>query len=195
MRRRHNVSLAYLFMAVCQLRCSCYTSTASAFAFPSSVSTGRLGCALGAVPSTDFQMVPPEFEPNHPHFFQRQLDLCRRIVTEDATTSYLDGDRIGVLPERHRFVEHPRCTARFGEALLHARDHASSDNEYKIAIYNAQSLVDYVESSLDESNNTLAVRNGLINDIAECLSTSSLYQFRNYNSNVTHQIQILLRAI
>jgi len=166
-------------MAICQLWCSCYTSTASAFAFQSSDSTGRLGGALDALPSTDFQMVlPPEFEPNHPHFFQRQLDLCRRIIKEDATASYLEGDQIGVLPERHRFLEHSRCTARFGEALLHARDHASSDDEYKLAIYNAQSLVDYVETTIVKSNNTLAVRNGLINDIAECLSTSSLYQFR-----------------
>jgi hypothetical protein len=119
-----------------------------------------------------------EFEPNHPNFFQRQLDLCRRVITEDTNSSYLLGDLIGMPPERHRFVEHSRCTARFGEVLLHARDHASSDNEYKLAIYNAQSVVDYVETTLHESNNTLSVRNGLVDDVAGALSAETLYQFR-----------------
>ena len=162
--------------------CLASYGAASAFAFLSSDSTGKLGSALNAVSSTDLQMVPPEFEPNHPHFFQRQLDLCRRIISEDANASYLKGDQIGVLSERHRFVEHPRCTARFGEALLHARDHASSDDEYKLAIYNAQSLVDYVERALHKSNNTLNVRNGLANDIAEGVTIENgIVKYSNLN--------------
>lgn len=154
--------------------CSCCTSSASAFAFPRSDSAET----LGAVPSPDFHKVPPEFEPNHSSFFHRQLELCRRIITEDSNTFYLSGDKIGVPTERNRFVEHSRCTARFGEVLLHARGHASSDDEYKLAIYNAQSVVDYVDTTLRESNNTFAVRHGLADDIAGCLSTRSLFQFR-----------------
>jgi hypothetical protein len=80
-------------------------------------------------------------------------------------------------------VEHSRCTARFGEVLLHARDHASSDNEYKLAIYNAQSLVDYVETTLRSSNNTIAVRNGLVDDVAVALSAQTLFQFRKRQLN------------
>ena len=177
MRRRchHESIVACLFIVItCQLWCSCYTSSASAFAFLRSDGSGR----PGAVPSTNVQMVTSEFEPNHPYFFQRQLELCHRIVTEDSTTAYLLGDKVGVHPERHRFVEHSRCTARFGEVLLHARDHASSNDEYNLAIYNAQSLVDYIDKSLDKSNNTVPVRCGLADDIARCLSTRSMYQFR-----------------
>ena len=154
--------------------CSCHTSSASAFAFLRSDGTDR----VGVVPSSNFHTVPPQFEPNHPSFFQRQLEICRRIITEDSNTFYLSGDKVGMRAERHRFVEHSRCTARFGEVLLHARDHASSDDEYKLAIYNAESVVNYVETTLRESNNTFAVRSGLADDIAGCLSTRSLFQFR-----------------
>ena len=168
-------------MAICQQwSSSSDTSQASAFAFFLR-SAGRLGRPLAAA-SPDLLTVttlPLEFEPNHVHFFQRQLELCRRIITEDTQFSYLLGeDQIGLPPERHRFVEHSRCTARFGEVLMHARDHASSDNDYKLAVHNSQSLLDYVETTLEESNNTLAVRNGLVDDIAGCLSTQTLYQFR-----------------
>ena len=170
-------------MAICQQwSSSSDTSQASAFAFFLR-SAGRLGRPLAAA-SPDLLTVttlPPEFEPNHVHFFQRQLELCRRIITEDTQFSYLLGeDQIGLPPGRHRFVEHSRCTARFGEVLMHARDHASSDNDYKLAVHNSQSLLDYVETTLEESNNTLAVRNGLVDDIAGCLSTQTLYQFRQF---------------
>ncbi len=163
-------------LAACLLTVTCqlYASSVSAFAFLRSDSAGP----LGDVPSSNLHTMPPEFEPNHPSFFHRQLELCRRIITEDSNDFYLSGDRIGVPTERHRFVEHSRCTARFGEVLLHARDHASSDDEYKFAIYNAQSVVDYVETTLQNSNNTCVVRYGLTDDIAGCLSTRSLFQFR-----------------
>ena len=176
MRRR-----CHKLIAACVFIVTLWSSSYTSVAFVSFESLSRDGSGrLGAVPlSTDAQMtISPEFEPNDPSFFQRQLELCRRIVAEDSSTSYLLGDKVGEPAERHRFVEHSRCTARFGEILLHARDHASSDDEYKLAIYNAQSLVDYIEKSLYESNNTLTVRNGLANDIAGCLSTRSLYKFR-----------------
>ena len=45
-------------------------------------------------------------------------------------------------------------------------------------VYNAQSLVDYVETKLIESNNSLPVRYGLVDDVACSLTTTSLYKFR-----------------
>lgn len=123
----------------------------------------------------------PEFEPNRPGFFDNQLDICRSIIAEDRNSSYniiLEDDLVSAPQRRRRFKEHPRSTARFGEVLLHARDHACSKDEYKFAVYNAQSVVDYVETKLIESNNSLPVRNGLVDDVASSLTTTSLYKFR-----------------
>lgn len=85
--------------------------------------------------------------------------------------------------DRRRFIEHPRCTARFGEVLLHARDSATSSNDeqYQQAIHNARSIVEYIQSfrsKSDDSSSSLPIRKDLIADITSALTSPSIRRFR-----------------
>lgn len=160
----------------CLLLAVAFRSAAKTSSLLSVVSSDSLMITHGQEVTTTLL---PEYEPNHPSFFNYQLDLCRRIATEDANSSYSSGDRIYVSQKRQKFVEHSRCTARFGEVLWHAREYASTENEHVLAVYNAKSLIDYVEEKLVEKSNSLTVLNRLVDDVARCLSNRSLSKFRS----------------
>ena len=115
-------------------------------------------------------------------FFEEQLDICKKIVddheqnTTDRATPMINLDEKADII-RSRFKEHPRCTAKFGEALLHARD-AGSYEEYQIAVQNAQSIVQYVESCRQNSNGRHPIRKGLLGDISTALTKPETRNFR-----------------
>ena len=79
---------------------------------------------------------------------------------------------------RSRFKEHPRCTARFGEVLQHARDSAPSYEEYQKAIHNAKSIVNYIDTCMKQSNYLQPIREGLLEDITAALTSKSIREFR-----------------
>ena len=114
----------------------------------------------------------------HKHFFEKQLDVCKQIIAEHQTLQqfYENGDVQN--NTRTRFKEHPRCTARFGEVLQHARNRAISINEYENAVQNARSIVNYVDAWRHESDNIYSIREGLIADIAVMLTSHSIRKFR-----------------
>jgi len=122
-------------------------------------------------------------------FFEEQLDLCKQMIDCNGASHALVRDNdLGIIASaetRARFKEHPRCTARFGEVLMHARDNCAStqDEEYQKAIYNAQSIVNYVDACRNNynsinGNGAYPIREGLIGDIAAALTTQSLQNFR-----------------
>ncbi|KAL7551757.1 hypothetical protein ACHAWF_014946 [Thalassiosira exigua] len=144
----------------------------------------------GAPPSSSSAstaLIPPWTQSASPSdFFERQLDVCRRIVAE-AEAEDDDGPRprgrgaegkgeavAGI--RRSKFREHPRCTARFGEALLRARDGATGEDERLRAVHNARSVVDYVESRRESG--AAPIREGLIADLAAALRARPLRRFR-----------------
>lgn len=114
--------------------------------------------------------------PNHPNFFDEQLGICRLICEEASTHDNLFNART-VPTDRSRFKEHPRCTARFGEVLLHARNSASSSEEYQLAVFNAQSVLNYVDGCI-QSNARYPIRYGLIEDVANALQCTAIRKFR-----------------
>lgn len=113
-------------------------------------------------------------------FFEEQLDICRQIVVDHFDDNRFSDDVVleGEAIVRSRFREHPRCTARFGEVLLHAKNTAATSEERQNAIQNAMSIVKYVETCLEQSNNSQFIREGLIADIAAALTSQSLREFR-----------------
>ncbi|KAL9185994.1 hypothetical protein ACHAXT_005232 [Thalassiosira profunda] len=114
-------------------------------------------------------------QPTAGSFVERQLDICRRIVNDGEIS--LQSERRGG-KGRSRFKEHSRCTARFGEVLLHARNGAATADEHSCAVHNANSIVRYVEKCREASGGVHAIRRGLIADIVAALESRSLRQFR-----------------
>ncbi|KAL7543403.1 hypothetical protein ACHAXR_012820 [Thalassiosira sp. AJA248-18] len=112
-------------------------------------------------------------------FFEKQLVLCKQIAIDhdnDITNSELQLGSKG--QARTRFKEHPRCTARFGEVLLHARDWATSNEEYQYALLNARSIVNYVDACRKSSKTSCPIREGLIADVSAALTAQSIRVFR-----------------
>lgn len=130
-------------------------------------------------------------------FFEQQLEICHQIIRDHDDASK-DHDDIRIIQhdsinrqyniQRARFKEHPRCTARFGEVILHARDSATTCDDceqYQNAIHNARAVVKYIHACLairnDDDNNdatTLPIRRDLIADIVSALTSPSLRKFR-----------------
>jgi len=113
-------------------------------------------------------------------FFEQQLAICKHIISMDDLQLVHGHHGSGVEKgkPRQKFREHPRCTARFGEVLLHARDGATSPDEYQIAVHNAKSIVKYVDACRAESNSKYPVRKGLVGDVAAALTGQPLRKFR-----------------
>ena len=113
------------------------------------------------------------------NFLIEQLDICKQIAndSDDNNTHKLQYNNV---MDRLRFKEHPRCTARFGEVLQHARDTAVSIEEYQKAIHNAQSIVNYIDTCMKQSDNILypIVRDGLLEDITAALTSKNIREFR-----------------
>jgi len=112
------------------------------------------------------------------NFFNEQFDICKQIafdnsINDNNVLQYNNDDMA-----RSRFKEHPRCTARFGEVLQHARDTAVSIEECQKAIHNAKSIVDYIDACMKQSNNLHPIREGLLEDITAALISKSIREFR-----------------
>ena len=110
------------------------------------------------------------------NFFNDQLDICKQIANDSDDNN--DELQYNNDVARSRFKEHPRCTARFGEVLQHARDNAVPIEEYQKAIHNAKSIVNYIDTSMKQSNNICPIRDGLLEDITAALTSESMRQFR-----------------
>jgi len=108
-------------------------------------------------------------------FFNEQLDICKQIADDSDDVLQYNNDDMAC---RSRFKEHPRCTARFGEVLQHAQDTAVSMEEYQKVIHNAKSIVNYIDACMKQSNNIYPIREGLLEDITEALTSQSIRQFR-----------------
>jgi len=111
------------------------------------------------------------------NFFNEQFDICKQIAFDNSINDN------NVLQHnndvaRSRFKEHPRCTARFGEVLNHARDTAVSIEEYQKALHNAMSVVNYIDACMKQSNNLQPIREGLLEDITAALTSKSIRHFR-----------------
>jgi len=109
------------------------------------------------------------------NFFNEQLDICKQIADDNNNSVLQYNNDVA----RSRFKEHPRCTARFGEVLNHARDTAVSIEEYQKAIHNAKSIVKYIDACMKQSNNILSpIRKELLEDITTALTSKSIRHFR-----------------
>ena len=107
-------------------------------------------------------------------FFAQQLDVCKQIISDDDLRSGFESNN----RSNERFKEHPRCTKRFGEVLLHARNGAGSHTEYQYAVQNARSIVHYVDACRKRSKPSSPIREGLTADIVAALTSHSLRNFR-----------------
>eukprot|EP00585_Thalassiosira_rotula_P005468 CAMPEP_0196141910 /NCGR_PEP_ID=MMETSP0910-20130528/10701_1 /TAXON_ID=49265 /ORGANISM="Thalassiosira rotula, Strain GSO102" /LENGTH=520 /DNA_ID=CAMNT_0041403139 /DNA_START=174 /DNA_END=1736 /DNA_ORIENTATION=+ len=168
---------------------SCRVSN-SAFAFaPGSISTATAHWAVGpaspcvaysessflgeAHPATQVTLSIRQVD-----FFKQQLDVCEHIIIDSDNNIRLEHDHDSEGDSRKRFKEHPRCTARFGDVLLHAKNCAITSEEYQNAVQNARSIVNYVRACRESRNNVHPIRKGLTADIANALGEKSLRKFR-----------------
>jgi len=152
----------------------CTTSSTSAFVPDSTASISRCIACSSAASISD--VAAPSM--TEAEFVEQQLDVCKQIVIGHSDGFQLNDGNDLQGKTRTRFKDHPRCTARFGEVLLHARNEAGSTEEYNNSVQNARSIVNYVDTCRERSKNTCLIREGLIADIATALTAQSLRKFR-----------------
>ena len=112
------------------------------------------------------------------NFFNEQLDICKQIANDSDDYNVFPLQCSNDMNRRSRFKEHPRCTARFGEVLYHARDSSVSIEEYQKAIHNAKSILNYIDACMHQSNNLHPIREGLLEDITAALTSKGIREFR-----------------
>lgn len=175
------------FLSLLVIAASCRVSN-SAFAFaPGSISTTTARWTVRPASSCVACYLPESsiLDVAHPatqatlsirqvDFFKQQLDVCEHIIIDSGTRPCHDSEG----ETRTRFEEHPRCTARFGDVLLHAKNCAITNEEYQNAVQNARSIVNYVHTCRESSSNVHPIREGLTADIANALTEKSLRKYR-----------------